>query len=245
METRRLLIADGTEEFSLALAEALSGAYELRSCRTGLEALELVSTFRPDILVLDLMLPGLDGLSLLQSTPVMELKPIVLATSRFVSDYILQSIARLDVGYLMLKPCDLKATVSRIADLSQRVKPPVVTMPDPRTRITNALLTLGVPTKLRGYTYLREAIQIMSHKRGLSITKELYPEVGQRCNASASNVERSIRSAINAGWNRRDEEVWRLYFGNKTEGTLRRPTNAEFISRLADGWDVFPGDPAD
>ncbi len=234
MNARRLLIADGTEEFSSALADALSGSYELRRCRTGLEALELISTFRPDVLVLDLMLPGLDGISLLQSAPVMELRPIVLATSRFVNDYIMESMSELNVGYLMMKPCDIKATVSRIADLNRRVRPRIITPADPVTRISNALLTLGIASKLNGYLYLREAVQIVADKPGLSITKELYPEVGKRCGTSANNVERSIRSAIVSAWNRRDEEVWQMYYGNGTNSPMKRPSNAEFVSRLAE-----------
>lgn len=235
MEARRLLIADGTEEFASALADALRCAYELRTCRTGPDALELLHSFRPDVVVLDLMLPGLDGISLLQSTPMQELRPIVLATSRFVSDYMMESMEQLGVGYLMLKPCDVRATVARVSDLSQRMKPSVVTTPDTKTRITNALLTLGMPTKLRGYNYVREAVEVMAQRPGLSITKELYPTVGQRCGASANNVERSIRSAIAAAWDNRDDRIWKMYFGNGTAAPLHRPTNAAFISRLADG----------
>lgn len=235
MEARRLLIADGTEEFVFALAAALQGVYELRTCRTGTEALELVRTYRPDVMVLDLMLPGLDGISLLQSEPVQELRPIVLAVSRFVSDYMVESIEQLGVGYLMLKPCDIKATVARIGDLTQRIKSPTVIPTDNKTRITNALLTLGIPTKLRGYAYIREAVEVMALRPSLSITKELYPTVGQRCDASPENVERSIRGAINSAWKNRDDQVWRMYFGANPGQPLRCPTNAAFISRLADG----------
>lgn len=235
MEARRLLIADGTEEFVSALAAALRGVYELRTCRTGTEALELVRTYRPDVMVLDLMLPGLDGISLLQSQPMQELRPIVLAVSRFSSDYLVESIAQLGVGYMMMKPCDIKATVARIGDLTQRIKSPAVAPADNKTRITNTLLTLGVPTKLRGYAYVREAVEVMAERPGLSITKELYPTVGQRCDASAENVERSIRGAIASAWKNRDEQVWRMYFGGNAGQPLRRPTNAAFISRLADG----------
>lgn len=235
MEVRRLLIADGTEEFALALAAALRDVYELRICRTGTEALELVRTYCPDMMVLDLMLPGLDGISLLKSEPVQELRPIVLAVSRFASDYMIEAMEQLGVGYLMLKPCDIRATVARIGDLTQRIKPPVVTPADDKTRITNTLLTLGVPTKLRGYAYVREAVEVMAQRPGLSITKELYPTVGQRCDASPENVERSIRGAINSAWKNRDEQVWRMYFGANPGQPMRCPTNAAFISRLADG----------
>ena len=235
MEARRLLIADGTEDFVSALAAALRGVYELRTCRTGTEALELVRTYRPDVMVLDLMLPGLDGISLLQSEPMQEHRPIVLAVSRFARDFMVESIERLGVGYLMLKPCDIRATVARIGDLTQRIKAPAVIPADNKTRISNTLLTLGVPTKLRGYAYVREAVEIMAERPGLSITKELYPMVGQRCGASAENVERSIRGAIAAAWEKRDEQIWRMYFGISSGQTLRRPTNAAFISRLSDG----------
>ena len=234
MEARRLLIADGTEEFVSALAAALRGVYELRTCRTGTEALELVRTYRPDMMVLDLMLPGLDGISLLQSEPMQELRPIVLAVSRFASEYMVEAIERLGVGYLMLKPCDIKATVARIGDLSQRIKSPLVIPADNKTRITNTLLTLGVPTKLKGYAYVREAVEVMAQHPGLSSTKELYPTVGQRCGASPENVERSIRGAIASAWDNRDEQIWRMYFGANAGQLLRRPTNAAFISRLAD-----------
>lgn len=234
MEARRLLIADGTEDFVSALVAALRGVYELRTCRTGTEALELVRTYRPDVMVLDLMLPGLDGISLLQSEPMQELRPIVLAVSRFASDYMVEAIERLGVGYLMLKPCDIKATVARIGDLSQRIKAPTVTPADNKTRITNILLTLGIPTKLRGYAYMREAVEIMAQRPGLSITKELYPMVGQLCGASPENVERSVRSAIASAWETRDEQIWRMYFGANPGQALRRPTNAAFLSRLAD-----------
>ena len=223
MEARRLLIADGTEEFVSALAAALRGVYELRTCRTGTEALELVRTYRPDMMVLDLMLPGLDGISLLQSEPMQELRPIVLAVSRFASEYMVEAIERLGVGYLMLKPCDIKATVARIGDLSQRIKSPLVIPADNKTRITNTLLTLGVPTKLKGYAYVREAVEVMAQHPGLSIT-----------GASPENVERSIRGAIASAWDNRDEQIWRMYFGANAGQLLRRPTNAAFISRLAD-----------
>ena len=234
MEIRKLLIADGSEEFALALVDALRGAYNLRVCRDGLEALEQIRSFRPDVLVLDLMLPGLDGISLLQSVASGGWKPTVLATTRFISEYILESVDRLGVGYLMVKPCDIRATVARIGDLTGRIRQPVPTRPEPRTDVSNLLLTLGIPVKLRGYAYLREAVLLMAAKPGQSITKELYPAVAEQCGAAPIHVERSIRSAIAAAWERRDEQIWRIYFSPGPDGCLTRPTNAEFICRLAD-----------
>ena len=229
-----MLIADASEEFGGALADMVRGAYILRSCRDGREALAILNSFRPDILVLDLMLPGLDGISILRQAAASGLRPMVLATSRYVSDYVVEAMSQLGVGYLMVKPCDVRATVARLGDLTQRLKQPLFTQPDPRTAVSNILLTLGVPTKLRGYTYLREAVLEKMRNPNQSITKELYPTVAALCCATPVQVERSIRSAIATAWTQRDEQVWQLYFSSHPEVRNLRPTNAAFISRLAD-----------
>lgn len=235
MEMLKLLIADGTEEFSQALCNALRGAYYVRTCADGREALELLRAYSPDVLVLDLMLPGLDGISLLQQAAEEGLCPMVLATSRFINDYVLEAVERVGVGYLMMKPCDVHATAARISDLSRRIRQPVLSKPDPRTQVSNLLLALGVPTKLRGYAYLREAILLMAASPGQSITKELYPAVGELCASTAMHVERSIRSAVSAAWEHRDPRLWNIYFPPDGSGCEMKPTNAAFISRLANG----------
>ena len=235
MERVKLLIAEGTEDFRDALVDSLQGAYSVRACADGNTAMTLLRSFKPEILVLDLMLPGLDGISLLQMAANAGIRPMVLATTRFVSDYILEAADRQGVSYLMVKPCDVRATIARIGDLSQRIKAPSPTpQPDPRTYVTNLLLTLGVTTKLKGYGYLREAVIRMAKDPGQSITKELYPAVAQACGGAAIHVERSVRSAITAAWDKRDEQLWRMYFTPDGTGCIHRPTNATFISRLAD-----------
>lgn len=233
MGSLKLLIADGNEEFRLALTEVLQGTYHVCICRDGKEALALLHSFAPDIFVLDLMLPGLDGISLLQAAAHDGICPKVLATTRFLSDYVLDTADKLGVGYLMVKPCDVRATAARIEDLSRSLKPSAPPA-DPKTYVSNLLLSLGVPTKLKGYAYLREAVLLMAKDPDQSITKELYPAVGSLCRCNASNVERSIRSAIAAAWNHMDARIWQLYFSPAPGGGIPRPTNASFISRLAD-----------
>ena len=234
MDKLKLLIADGTEDFRLALANMLRGAYQVRCCADGIRARELLREFTPDVMILDLMLPGFDGISLLQWAAEWDIRPVVLATSRFVNDYVAEEMNRMGVGYLMLKPCDISATVARVSDLGQRIRPVLVTAPEPATEVSNLLRTLGVPTKLRGYAYLREAVLLMAQSPSQSVTKVLYPEVARRCGCAAMHVERGIRSAVATAWSQRDEAVWRLYFQPDTSGTIPRPTNAAFISRLAD-----------
>lgn len=234
MEKLKLLIAEGAEDFRLALADMLRGAYNIRHCADGNQAQALIHSFKPDVLVLDLMLPGLDGISLLQWAISAGHRPVVLATTRFVSDYVLESSDRLGVGYLMVKPCDVRATANRVGELSGRIHPPRAGGPDPKTRISNLLLALGVPAKLRGYSYLREAVILKAKEPGQSITKALYPTVAKICDCASIHVERSIRSAIAAAWENRDDQLWRMYFVPDSTGCMPRPTNGEFISRLAD-----------
>ena len=235
MEARKLLIAESSEDFRIALAESLRGAYCVRECADGVEALHILKSFSPDILVLDLMLPGKDGISLLQEVAASGLQPMVLATTRFTSDYVLDTAGQLGVGYIMVKPCDVRATVARIGDLSRRLNPPAVTRPNLQTAVSTVLLLLGIPTKLNGYGYLREAIPLMAQDPEQSVTKELYPAVAKLFHCESKNVERSIRSAISAAWSRRDERIWRQFFSPDASGEVPRPTNAEFISRLAKG----------
>lgn len=234
VDMQKLLIADGNEEFRLALAEALRDTYIVRVCQEGKEALRQLQTFRPDVLVLDLVMAELDGISLLQKAAQMDLRPVVLATTRFRNDYVLERAAQLGVGYVMIQPCDLEAVKERLADLTERTEAPAVTQADSRTTASNLLLSLGIPTKLKGYTFLREALLLVMRDPRQSVTKELYPAVAEICGGNAFQVERAIRSAICTAWNRRDDRQWRVYFQPGPDGSVPRPTNAAFISRLAD-----------
>lgn len=233
MEMLKLLIADSGEEFRLSMTERLQGTYILRVCQEGNETLEAIRSFRPDLVLLDMMLPGLDGITILQRAAEEGFHPMVLASSRYVNDYILESVERLNVGYVMVKPCEIRATEDRLRDLSQRRSQTVISVPDPATTVSNMLLTLGVPTKLRGFACLREAILEEIRLPGQQITKTIYPAVAKVCGGNAEQVERAIRSAVLAAWNVRDEQAWRMYFHADGEGALRRPTNAAFITALA------------
>lgn len=227
----KLLIADGSEEYRTALAEMVSGTYEVQICGEGGEALQLLRAFHPELMVLDLMLPGMDGISLLQIASEEKLLPKVLATTCFTNEYVVKAMQRMGTGYMMIKPCDLKASVARLADLAEMLGVPA---DQSENLIADILLSLGVPSKLRGSLYLRQAILESARQPGQMITKELYPAVGKRNDATVAQVERSIRSAIAAAWENREEAKWRQFFAPDKDGTLDRPTNAEFICCLAD-----------
>ena len=239
MERLKLLIAEGTEDFRLALAETLRDAYTLQVCSDGITALECMQSFQPDAVILDLMLPGLDGITLLQRAADLDLRPIVLATTRFHNDYVVEAVQALGVAYIMVKPCDVRAAVSRLADLCRRLRPLAAKSADPRESVSELLLSLGFSAKLKGFGYLLEAILLMVQDPDQSITKVLYPAVvaiykKENTRIDSSQVERSIRNAIENAWEQRDDMLWRQYFALDRGGDLRRPSNGAFIIRIAD-----------
>lgn len=236
MDIRRILIADGSEDFRLALAEALEETFYVRCCKDGQEALSLLKSYSPDILVLDLFLPGMDGISLLHAATEAGICPAVLVTGKFFSDYMMDSLVKLGVEYVLTKPCDLRSTIARIHDLTQHIRQPLLTCPDPRNHISTLLITLGIPVNYHGYGYLREAILLMARQRDQGITKELYPAIAKMFGNGLTykNVERSIRNAIEQAWKERDPNIWQQYFPLISNGQIKKPTNGQFIHALAD-----------
>ncbi len=226
---RKLLIADCNEEYRTALAAALNSQYRVLCCRSGTEALALLYQEHPDILVLDLMLPELDGLTLLERISANGICPMVLAATPIFSDYVFSCAQRLGIEYLVRKPCAIEAVASRVRDLSQRLKGPVSRVV-PETYVSELLLSLHFSTKHNGFSYLREGILMMAKDPAQSVTKVLYPAIAHTFDCNKDNVERSIRTAMEYAWERGDHELWCRYFPDAQQ----RPTNAVFISRITE-----------
>lgn len=226
---RKLLIADCSEDYRTALANALTGHYHVLCCRTGTEALDMLHRENPDIFVLDLMLPELDGLTLLERACSNGIRPMVLAVTPILSGYVYNCAQRLGIEYLVRKPCEIDAIASRVKDLSQRLTAPHPRA-DPAAYVTGLLLSLGFSTKHNGFAYLREAVILISKDPAQSVTKVLYPAVAHIFGCQKENVERSIRTALDCAWERGDRQRWNQYF----PGALHRPSNAVFISRIAE-----------
>ena len=242
--TTTVFIADSSEEFCTALTGALQRADGFQVIGTacdGEQAIRVIAQSKPDVLVLDLMLSKQDGISVLRSMANMERKPVTLATSRFVTDYVSNAAASLGVRYLMLKPCDMATLVERLEEIrggeSLRVGPK--RLPDKtgiETMVTNIIHEIGVPAHIKGYQYLREAIILTIHDMDMinAVTKALYPEVARKFGTTPSRVERAIRHAIEVAWDRGDVETLQKYFGYTVSGIKGKPTNSEFIAMIAD-----------
>lgn len=232
LEMKKLLIADASEEFRLALLECLQEFYCIRVCREGNEALHLMETFKPDVVVLDLMLPGLDGVTLLRQAAARGLHTKVLATTCYYSEYIIEALEQLRVSYVVSRPCDVCAVSELLIELTQ-LRIHEVMPPNVRVLMENALLELHIPTYLHSCDCLREAILEAIRNPNQQLTKTLYPAVSKIYGGNGKRVERAIRYVIRKAWDDRDESIWCEYFPAKSDGTLKRPTSGVFICTLA------------
>ena len=238
---KTVVIADNGEEFCASLTAALKrteGFQVIGTANDGEQALQMILERKPNILVLDLMLAKQDGLSVLKSISTMDKRPVVFATSGFITDYVASAAAGLGVRYLMLKPCDLTALVERMEEVRFSKAPAGVHTPSGgiEAMVTSIIHEIGVPAHIKGYQYLREAIIIAVGDMDVinAITKVLYPQVAKTFQTTPSRVERAIRHAIEVAWDRGDLDTLQRFFGYTVSNTKGKPTNSEFIALIAD-----------
>ena len=239
-----VLIADSAEEFCNGLTAALqrAGGFQIvGTANDGEQAIRMVTERKPDILVLDLMLAKQDGLSVLKAIATLDRKPVTLATSRFVTDYVASAAANLGVRYLMLKPCDMTALVERLEEIragenQKQNAGNTAAHGSIEAMVTGIIHEIGVPAHIKGYQYLREAIIIAVNDMDVinAITKVLYPQVAKTFQTTPSRVERAIRHAIEVAWDRGDLDTLQRFFGYTVSNTKGKPTNSEFIALIAD-----------
>ena len=243
-QTLTVLIADSGEDFCAALSAALQrtdGFQVIGTAFDGEQAIRLIRERKPDILVLDLMLSKQDGISVLKAAATLDRKPITLATSAFITEYVSTAAANLGVRYLMLKPCDMSALVDRLEEIrgTNTLRLPQVRRNDKTSienLVTGIIHEIGVPAHIKGYQYLREAIIIAVNDMDVinAITKVLYPQVAKTFQTTPSRVERAIRHAIEVAWDRGDLDTLQRFFGYTVSNTKGKPTNSEFIALIAD-----------
>ncbi len=239
-----VFIADSAEEFCAGLTASLQrtdGFLVVGTAGDGEQAIRMIPERKPDILILDLMLPKKDGLSVLKAIADMERRPLILATSTFVSPYVANAAANLGVRYLTQKPCDLTDLMERMEELTGGE---IIRFPAPRrmdktsieSMVTGIIHEIGVPAHIKGYQYLREAIIIAVNDMDVinAITKVLYPQVAKTFGTTPSRVERAIRHAIEVAWDRGDLDTLQRFFGYTVSNTKGKPTNSEFIALIAD-----------
>ncbi|WP_295763977.1 sporulation transcription factor Spo0A [uncultured Oscillibacter sp.] len=237
---RTVLLADTSEEFRAMLQEAIEQAGEFTvagSTGDGQEALRLIEEERPDLLLTDIALPGLDGLGVLKALKDREgHMPKTIVISAFCGDKVLSDAEKLGVSYYLPKPCEPNSLLERMRGIFEVPSAPEMRLYALKNTVTAVIHEIGVPAHIKGYQYLREAIIIAVNDMEVinAVTKVLYPAVAKRFGTTPSRVERAIRHAIEVAWDRGDLETLQKYFGYTVSNTKGKPTNSEFIAMIAD-----------
>ena len=258
-EKIKIVLADDNRDFCQVLKEYLSNEDDIEIlgiAKDGIEALDLVSRTQPDVLVLDVIMPHLDGLGVIEKLNSMNLDkmPKIIVLSAVGQDKITQSAINLGADYYIVKPFDFVIFINRIRglvsnkntvvesksrcnmDIKMTKTDFVKNVGNIETEITNIIHEIGVPAHIKGYLYLREAIKMVIDNVELlgAVTKELYPSIAKKFNTTPSRVERAIRHAIEVAWSRGKVDTINQLFGYTVHNTKGKPTNSEFIAMIAD-----------
>lgn len=260
-----VLIADDNQEFSTTLATYLKNQEDMvvvGRAKDGNEALDMVSSLMPDVLLLDVIMPHLDGIGVLEQMNMIKLnkKPICIMLSAVVQDKVTQRAIELGAEYYVVKPFDIDLLITRIRELknykpssqnnnfiSREIgisKQQYIDIPNNSANkeeniealVTNVIHEVGVPAHIKGYQYLREAIIMVINDIDVinQITKCLYPQIANKFHTTPSRVERAIRHAIEVAWGRGEQKTVENIFGYTISAAKGKPTNSEFIAMISD-----------
>ena len=256
-----VLIADDNSEFSATLAGYINAEEDLElvgMARDGVDAFDMIKNLEPDIVLLDVIMPRLDGLGVLERLEEnnIEKMPMCIMLSAVGQDKITQRAILLGAEYYVVKPFDIEVLIKRIRQIKNyvptnnsnsfiaRENKQYIEIPEEKKRekknlealVTNIIHEVGVPAHIKGYQYLREAIIMVVNDIDVinQITKSLYPEIASKYCTTPSRVERAIRHAIEVAWGRGQQEAVENIFGYTISASKGKPTNSEFIAMIAD-----------
>lgn len=255
-----IVLAEDNQDFADVVSKYLNNQKDMEvigMAKDGEEAIDLVLTKEPDIALLDVIMPHLDGIGVLERLSCISIKkkPIFMMLSAVGQDTITQKALMLGAEYYIVKPFELETLAKRIRELkkgmtmvqplaTREIKSPYIVINKEmntlnqslEAQITNVIHEVGVPAHIKGYQYLREAITLTVNDINIinSVTKQLYPTLARKFKTTPSRVERAIRHAIEVAWGRGKSDVTNTMFGNTVSATKGKPTNSEFIAMIAD-----------
>ncbi len=262
MHKIEVLLADDNREFTNLLSEYISEQSDMNVSGVAYNGEEVIrhleqSRIVPDVLILDIIMPHLDGLGVLERLKEMNLSPMpkIIMLTAFGQENITQKAVQLGASYYILKPFDMDILANRIRQLvgsspsyssaasynagASAVKSNVVPLAKGKNldaNITSIIHEIGVPAHIKGYQYLREAITMVYNNIEIlgAITKTLYPAIAEKFKTTPSRVERAIRHAIEVAWTRGNIDSISHLFGYTINISKSKPTNSEFIAMVAD-----------
>lgn len=249
MEKIRIFLTDDNDEIRAALHKYLEAQEDMiisGEAANGVEALQRLPECPSDVIILDLIMPQMDGFGVLEQVQRIppEQRPRVIALTALGREDFIARALRLGVNYYMVKPVEMSQLMDRVRDSARQMEgvceepPELPTPPSPNVddRMSNIFLSLGIPAHIKGYQFLREGVRLVIEQpdRINRITKELYPSIARRYATSPSKVERAIRHAIEVAWSRGRVESLNRAFGCRVAIPEDKPTNGEFIALIAD-----------
>lgn len=243
--TTRVLLVDNNQNVINKIKEQFSSHAVINVVKTienGAEALDYIVGCKNefDIIIMDLILPEIDGLTILEQMKQKNIRKKIIILTSYKKEYTINMTNNYGVNYYMLKPFSPLALETRVLELGNNANIKAKALNDDEKEvhvaISKLLHQLGIPSHIKGYTYIRESVFLFyrdSDSYG-GITKEIYPEVALRYSTTASRVERAIRHAIEVSWARGDYDLMEEIFGNSVAFDRTKPTNSEFIATIAD-----------
>lgn len=258
-EKIKVFIADDNLEFVSTLVNCIGSQEDMEiigTAKDGLEATEKIASSNPDVCLLDVIMPQLDGIGVLEKlNSTMEKLPLCIMLSAVGQDKITSQAIMTGAQYYIVKPFEMDVLIKRIRDLkkyqpnqiqsylAREIKPSYIEIENKENKeqnleamVTNIIHEVGVPAHIKGYQYLRDGIMMVVQDIEVinQITKQLYPELAKKYHTTPSRVERAIRHAIEVAWGRGQLESVENIFGYTVSATKGKPTNSEFIAMIAD-----------
>lgn len=253
MDKINIIIADPSKEQMQNLVNFFSGYENLNiiaKCCDGAQLLSTLKSIQTDFLIFDIFMPKIDGLKILEeiyNNKSYKKPSNIIVTTAFSNNRVMQKCTEYNVDYYMIKPFDNNNLLQIINEIKSNKnkfivsdnKSNIITKHEPLdldTEITTLLHDIGIPAHIRGYQYIREAINLVYNDIEIlnSITKGLYPTIAIKFKTTASRVERAIRHAIEIAWVRGNIETITKIFSYTISYNKAKPTNSEFIAMIAD-----------
>ena len=233
-----LYLADNSEDKNLEKYFHENDRFNLVGVNVvGQEVIKEVLQSKPDVLVMEIMLSGMDGFMVLEELKLKlknDMPKVIFISNLSHSGFVSKAIKE-GASYFMVKPVLPENLAERIENLLE-VKSESKEQKQLDEKISNIFISIGIPAHIKGYQFLREAVKLAVEEPEIigSITKRLYPTIAEKFETSSSKVERGMRHAIEVAWNRGKIENINTLFGLKIYSSNEKPTNGELIALIAD-----------
>ena len=241
MDKVRFLMSDTSADVTAACRDALEqkGVEVTVVEKDGLQILQKMLAVRPQVVLLDAFMPGLDALAVKQKyVAAGGTHTTFFVTGAFQSEEMVQELLDEGFAYYFVKPFDENVLASRVLKVAHGHQKRLITasVDSDELKVTDILHQIGVPAHIKGYQFLRDAILLTMNEPEYinAVTKRLCPEIAKKNDTTASRVERAIRHAIEVAWDRGDVDTLNSYFGYTIHNLRGKPTNSEFIAMIAD-----------